>query len=90
MFYLWGHSYEFDRQDNWHIIEEFCEYMGKREDIWYATNIEIYDYFKAYSSLVVSFDCNIVHNPTSTDVWFMHDYKTYVVRGGETINLCDK
>ncbi len=90
MFYLWGHSYEFDRQDNWHIIEEFCEYMGGRDDIWYATNIEIYDYFKAYNSLEVSFDGNIVHNPTCTDVWFMHDYKTYVVRGGETINLSDK
>ena len=25
LFYLWGHSYEFDRNDNWDRIEQFCE-----------------------------------------------------------------
>ena len=27
MFYLWGHTYEFDGNDNWYIIEEFAEYI---------------------------------------------------------------
>lgn len=44
MFYLWGHSYEFDNNDNWDVIENLAEYIGGREDIWYATNIEIYNY----------------------------------------------
>ena len=44
MFYLWGHSYEFDENDNRDVIEKFAEFVGGRDDIWYATNIEIYDY----------------------------------------------
>lgn len=87
MFYLWGHSYEFDNNDNWNIIEEFADYIGNREDIWYATNIEIFDYVTAYENLQVSVDKSIVHNPSSIDVWFMEKGKVYCVKGGETLNL---
>jgi len=87
MFYLWGHSYEFDNNDNWNVIEEFCEYIGGKDDIWYATNIEIYDYIKAYESLQTSVDKTIVHNPTSIDVWLLQNGKTYCVKAGETIYI---
>lgn len=87
LFYLWGHSYEFDDRDNWDVIEEFCRYMGNREDIWYATNIEIYDYIMAYNSLQTDVDRKIVHNPTTTDVWFMHTGEVYCVKGGQTLFL---
>ncbi len=91
MFYVWGHTYEFDDQDNWEIIEEFAKYIGNREDIWYATNIEIYDYVKAYENLQVSMDGTIVHNPSATDIWFVKDTAidapTYCVRAGETLFL---
>lgn len=40
LFYVWGHSYEFDVDRNWETIEDFCEKLGKREDIWYCTNGE--------------------------------------------------
>lgn len=69
MFYLWGHSYEFDNNDNWDVIEKFAEYIGKRDDIWYATNMEIYNYVKAYESLQTSVDKKIISNPSATDVW---------------------
>jgi hypothetical protein len=70
MFYLWGHSYEFERDDNWDVIENFCALVGGREDIWYATNIEIYDYTKAYESLIWSADMSLVTNPSATPIWF--------------------
>ena len=38
VFYLWGHSYEFDVDNNWHIIEDFCEFISGRNDIYYAVN----------------------------------------------------
>lgn len=85
MFYLWGHSYEFDNDDNWNVMEEFAAYVGGRDDIWYATNIEIYDYVKAYEALQVSVDETIVHNPTTTDVWFHLNGQTHRIRGGETL-----
>jgi peptidoglycan/xylan/chitin deacetylase (PgdA/CDA1 family) len=87
LLYVWGHSFEFDNQDNWHIIEEFARYAGGKDDIWYATNIEIYDYVKAYESLQTSVDKRIVHNPTATDVWFAHNKQTYCVKAGETLYL---
>lgn len=87
MFYLWGHSYEFDNNDNWEVIEEFASYTGEKNDIWYATNIEIYDYVKAFESLQISFDKKIIHNPSVTDVWVCENGKTFVIKGGETVFL---
>lgn len=69
LLYVWGHSYEFDRDDNWNIIESFCEYVSGHEDIWYATNIEIADYMNAARSLIYSADGSLVYNPCAIDVW---------------------
>ena len=87
MFYIWGHSNEFDRDNNWNIIEEFAAYTGGKDDIWYATNIEIYDYVKAYEALRVSVDERIIQNPTNIDVWFYHKGETHCVRAGEMLRL---
>lgn len=87
MFYLWGHSYEFDDNDNWEIIEKFAEYAGGRENIWYATNIEIYDYVKAYERLQTSYDKKIVHNPSGIDVWFESKGEVHCVKAGEILKL---
>lgn len=85
LFYVWGHSFEFDRHNNWKQMEKFAEYIGGRDDVWYATNIEIYDYVKAYESLEVSVDETIIHNPTTTDVWFAKGGTVQCVHGGETL-----
>ena len=87
LFYLWGHSYEFDNNDNWDVIEKFAERAGGNSDVWYATNIEIYDYVQAYQALRVSVDESIVHNPTATKVWFCHNGTTYAIEGGQTLTL---
>ena len=87
LFYLWGHSFEFDNDDNWDVIEKFAEYVGGRDDIWYATNIEIYDYVQSYENLRTSVDKRIIHNPSATDVWFCRNDKIYCVKGGQTLYL---
>jgi peptidoglycan/xylan/chitin deacetylase (PgdA/CDA1 family) len=40
VFYVWGHSYEFDTGRNWRVIEDFCRLMAGRDDIFYASNAE--------------------------------------------------
>lgn len=64
---------------------------GKIEDndsVWYATNIEIYDYVKAYESLVWSAHGRRVYNPTMTEVFFELNGKTMVsVKPDETVEL---
>ena len=85
LFYLWGHSYEFDRDDNWDRIEKFAEKIGGHEDIWYATNVEICEYIKAYRSLIYSADGMIVKNPTSVGVWVAKNEKITELKPGETV-----
>lgn len=85
LFTVMGHSFEFDHNDNWHVIEDFAKYVGGKEEIWYATNIEIYDYVKAYENLQTSVDKRIVHNPSVIDVWVCINGQTYVVKGGDTL-----
>lgn len=69
VFYVWGHSYEFDRDGNWNLIEDFCASIAGDETIWYATNIEIYDYVTALKRLEFSADSSLVKNPNSMPVW---------------------
>lgn len=43
LFYLWGHSYEFEQKNNWDVIEEAFAYIAQyAETVWMATNDEIY------------------------------------------------
>lgn len=87
MFYLWGHSYEFDMKDNWNVIEEFAQTIGAKEDIWYATNIEIFDYIAAYKQLRFGVDMTMVENPTATDLYFEWNGTPYMVKAGESITM---
>ena len=42
IFYIWGHSYEFDIfPERWKLFEEFCQMMSNKNDIFYGTNSEI-------------------------------------------------
>jgi len=87
LFYLWGHAYEFNNNDNWNVIEEFAAYIGGRDDVWYATNIEIYDYIDAYKKLQFSVDAKIIRNPTGQDLWLDMGGQTYMVGSGKVLKL---
>ena len=87
MMYVWGHSYEFDNDNNWELIEEFCEYVSNKEDIWYATNIEIVDYLKAFDNLKFSAKGDFVYNPNASAVWIGVDGETVEIKGGAQVKL---
>lgn len=83
LFYIWGHSFEFDREQTWEKFEEVCEKLSGREDIWYATNIQIKDYITAVRKLVVSADDRRVYNPSAQSVWIWIDGKATEVPAGK-------
>ncbi len=87
LFYLWGHSHEFESGNSWDRLKQICDKLHGKEDIWYATNIEIYDYIQAYHSLHYSADGTRVYNPSLFTVWFETDCKLYSVKPGEMIHL---
>lgn len=85
LFYIWGHSYEFDRNDDWERMEEICRRLSGNDEIWYATNIEIYEYTEGYKRLVYSADGHKVYNPSLFTVWLDIDSALYSVAPGETL-----
>ncbi len=87
LFYLWGHSYEFNQKDNWRVIEEFAKKIGGKSDIWYATNSEIYDYTMAFNRLIFSVDLSYVENPSAEDVYISVLGKEIVVPAGKTVEI---
>ncbi|MCC8196736.1 MAG: polysaccharide deacetylase family protein [Ruminococcus sp.] len=88
MFYLWGHTAEFRRDNNWDVIENVFKKVSGNPDIWFATNIEICEYHKAYQALEYSTDprSHAVYNPTAKDIWIEVDGKAVVVPSGATVN----
>ena len=80
-------SYEFNDNDNWHIIESFCEKLACKDYVWYATNIEIYDYVKAYEALVFSADRQTVMNPSAIDVYTSLGEKNTLIPAGQTVRI---
>ena len=85
LFYLWGHSYEFNDHKEWDLLDKICDTLGGHADVWYATNMEIYEYVHAYDSLVFSADGTKVYNPTLMTVWFRTDKQVYSVAPGQTL-----
>lgn len=87
LMYVWGHSYEFDRDGNWGVIEDFAARLGGREDIWYATNVEIADWMGRWRAMRFSADCSVASNPSAGSVWIDSGGEIVEVRGGETLRL---
>lgn len=85
LFYIWGHSYEFDDNGNWHVIESIAKRAEHSRDIWAATNIEIYDYCTAYKNLVFSIDGERVFNPSHMSVWIELRGKVYEIGSGREV-----
>lgn len=88
LFYLWGHSYEFERQNNWEVIEDFLSYVSDRqEEIWMASNGEIVSYVEAYRSLIFAADGSKVYNPSCRTVWLEAAGEVCTIAPGETVKL---
>lgn len=86
--YLWGHSYEFNDNNNWDEIEKVCAFLGNREDVWYATNIEIKDYIDALQRLVISANGTMFYNPSAIDVWISVNHQPVCIHSKEFSTIC--
>ena len=87
LYYIWGHSYEFQAEQDWARMEELCETVSGNDGIWYATNIEIADYLNAIRALRFSAECDIVYNPSAVDVWIKADHVPVCIPAGKTVTL---
>ncbi len=84
LFYVWGHGYEFDGNDNWNVIEELAEFISAHsEDVWFASNGEIMTYVKAYRRLEYSVDGTMIYNPSAVDVYIRPVSEPVVLPAGK-------
>ena len=90
LFYVWGHSAEFSSKYKtklgWDLIENFCAKVSSNDTVWYATNIEIYEYLTALKQIQFSVDRKIIRNLSSQPVWFEINKKLVKLESGKLIN----
>lgn len=84
LFYVWGHSYEFEYHKNWDIIENFIKAVSGKKDVWYATNSEIFSYIEKWKHIEFSLDRRYAQNPTDTDLFMLYDGRLASIKSGET------
>ncbi len=85
LFYLWGHSYEFDRDKNWNVIEEFAALAGAEKRVWQATNMDVYEYVTAWRGLSCSINLDSFWNRSGTTLWFRIDGELVSLAPGQTL-----
>ncbi len=78
LFYVWGHSYEFNDDNNWELMDELLKKLSEVDDVWYATNGEVYDYINAVKNLRIAVDEKSVYNPSAVTVFATLDGKRVV------------
>ncbi|MFE9277391.1 polysaccharide deacetylase family protein [Paenibacillus glucanolyticus] len=81
--YVWGHSYEFENDRNWDLVDRFGEKIAGRDDIWYATNAEIFAYCRVLEQLRFSADSRMIHNPCAQTVWVSVEGESLEIKAGE-------
>jgi len=71
-FFCFGvHSIDFDRDENWDDLSEFCEKFGNRNDFWYASVGDIFDYEDAVKALRITE--NEITNDSEIDLYIKID-----------------
>ena len=87
LFYLWGHTYEFEANGNWQLIEDFAARASGHDDVWYCTNIQVCDYVRDFGRLEFSADGKRVFNPTATRLWFSEKGRVRDIAPGASVTL---
>lgn len=87
LFYIWGHSFEFDRENTWERFDEVCNKLHGRNDVWYTTNIEFKEYFSAIRNLVTNIDNTKIYNPTGVTIWLKSNNELIKLLPGQTISI---
>ncbi len=78
LFYIWGHTYEFENQNNWNILENLIAKLDKNDDIAYLTNIEVYDYITAIRKVEIK-DTKII-NKSNINLYLKVDNKFITIK----------
>lgn len=86
-FFVWGHTYEFNQGDRWPELERIFKPLAGKPDVWYCTNIELFDYEAARRSMVLAANRASAFNPSALPVMLRVDGNLLEVPPGQTVKL---
>jgi len=76
VFSIWGHTCEFDRAGgDWADMERIFKPLSGKPDVWYCTNIELFDYETAKNRVVIAANLKSAFNPSAVKVSIKADNK---------------
>lgn len=87
VFFVWGHTYEFANANDWDALERLFLPLAGHDEVWYCTNIELFDYEEARQRLVIAANRGSVYNPSALTVTLRVDGNLVDVPPGATISL---
>ncbi len=82
MMSVYGHTIDLEKENCWTLFEDFLKLVSGKNNVWYATNIEIVDYLRALDNLRFSVDLSFVENPFSNTCWISVDNQVFMLPGG--------
>lgn len=87
VFYIWGHSFEFHDKNDWAGLERIYKPLSGNNDVWYCTNIELFDYEAARNRIVIAANRGSAYNPSGLPVTLKLDDRLLDVLPGQTTSL---
>ena len=87
VFFVWGHSYEFADRKDWDALPRLFKPLAGKPDVWYCTNIELFDYHAARQRLVIAANRRTAFNPSALAVTLKADGRLVDVPPGATVDL---
>ncbi len=84
LLYIWGHTYCFEGNNQWDEVEQLVRSLAHHDNVWYASDAEIFDYALKWKMLEKSADGHILYNPTDITLWYANvDGYGFSIASGE-------
>jgi peptidoglycan/xylan/chitin deacetylase (PgdA/CDA1 family) len=87
LFFVWGHSYEFQNANDWSAADRIFKPLSSHADVWYCTNIELFDYDAARQRIAIAANRRSAFNPSALPVTLLVDGRPVEIPPGVTMSL---
>ena len=87
VFAVWGHGFEFHDRNDWEALERIFKPLSGKSDIWYCTNIALFDYEAARQRVVIAANRASAFNPSGVPVTLNVDGRLVDVAPGAVLAL---
>ncbi|MBQ4526820.1 MAG: polysaccharide deacetylase family protein [Clostridia bacterium] len=88
MYSIFTHSHDIGQPNSnwtWDEWAQYCEYIGGRDDVWYATIYDICTYINAVEKMEVT-ETQIINN-SDIDIWCMVNGEVKTVKANDSITI---